>query len=327
MVVLFFLGMFFLIVYALYSLIRKGLPKASTLLSLIKKSALLVASLYLIFQLSWGLNYHRIPFAQQANLATTPTSVEELAALCTSLMQQANNLRGFVAQDERGVFRLSETGSNLYASAQKGYDAASNDFPMLARTFGTPKGVLLSSYWSYTGTSGMYFPLTGEANVNTTTPAHLIPVTMTHEMAHQHGYAREDEANFIGYLTAIHHPSPDFQYSATMLALNNAMRQLYRADPKRWEILRGGYSDGILRDLTDHRFYQERYQGRLWETSSKVNNQYLILNSQSDGVQSYGRMVDLLLSYRRQDPSRFDDRVNHSSFFPSLETEIQKPSS
>jgi hypothetical protein len=33
--------------------------------------------------------------------------------------------------------------------------------------------------------------------------------------------------------------------------------------------------------------------------SNQLNDAYLKLNSQSDGVKSYGRMVDLMLAYNR----------------------------
>lgn len=302
--VFFFIGIIALIFYTLFSILRRGLPKPALFLSLIKKGVLLVASLYLVFQFSWGLNYQRIPFSQQTGLEVYPSSVEELTLLCTSLIQQAVALRNDVSEDENGVFILTIDSSTLYSAAQKGYEQAAAAFPNLSGVYGTPKSVILSHYWSYTGTSGMYFPLTGEANVNTTTPPYLIPAITSHEMAHQHGFAREDEANFIGYLTSVSHPSLEFQYSGTMLALNNAMSQLYRADPEGWATLRDRYSDGMLRDLADHRAYYDRYQGKVWETSNKVNNQYLILNRQKDGVQSYGRMVDLLLAYHRSNSSK-----------------------
>lgn len=324
---LFFTGIIALIFYALYSILRRGLPKPALLLSLLKKGVLWVASLYLIFQFSWGLNYQRVPFSQQTGLEVYPSSVEELTLLCTSLIQQAVALRDQVSEDKNGVFVLTYDSSALYSTAQKGYEQAARAFPNLSGVYGTPKGVLLSHYWSYTGTSGMYFPLTGEANVNTTTPPYLIPAITSHEMAHQHGFAREDEANFIGYLTSVSHPSREFQYSGTMLALNNAMSQLYRADPEGWATLRERYSDGMLRDLADHRAYYDRYQGKVWETSNKVNNQYLILNRQKDGVQSYGRMVDLLLAYKRAHPNLFSCREINPSFFQPSEMVSQTPSS
>jgi len=66
------------------------------------------------------------------------------------------------------------------------------------------------------------FPFTGEANVNISMPHTSIPFTACHEMAHQIGFAREDEANFIAYIACKNHPSPDFQYSGILSALINA---------------------------------------------------------------------------------------------------------
>jgi len=63
---------------------------------------------------------------------------------------------------------------------------------------------------SYLGIGGVYFPFTGEANVNISMPHTSIPFTACHEMAHQIGFAREDEANFIAYIACKNHPSPDF---------------------------------------------------------------------------------------------------------------------
>ncbi|QSX07637.1 DUF3810 domain-containing protein [Alkalibacter rhizosphaerae] len=327
LVVLFYLGVGGLIVYILYTLIRRNLPKPFPFFSFFKKMILLAASLFLIFQLSWGLNYHRVSFAGQTDLYVSPTTTEELASLCRSLTRQAVELRQQVTENEKGVFVPSRSMTELFQSAQEGYEAASSFFPMLAGNYGTPKGVFLSHFWSYMGTSGMYFPLTGEANVNITTPPYMIPATITHEMAHQHGYAREDEANFIAYVTAISHPSADFQYSGTMLALNNAMNQLYRADASLWEEIRASYSEGMLRDLADHHIYRDKYQGSLWETSNRVNDRYLMMNDQSDGVQSYGRMVDLLLALRRLDPHTFDGKEINPSFCRPPERESQKSSS
>ena len=59
-----------------------------------------------------------------------------------------------------------------------------------------------------------------------------------------------------------------------------------------------------IRDRAYNSAYWERFEGRLSEVSRTVNNTYLQANSQEDGVQSYGRMVDLLLADQRQKSSK-----------------------
>jgi hypothetical protein len=66
---------------------------------------------------------------------------------------------------------------------------------------------------NYVGFTGYYNPFTGEAQVNTTVPKFLQPFTASHEVAHQLGYAKEMEANFVGYLAASHSTDTLFRYS------------------------------------------------------------------------------------------------------------------
>jgi Zn-dependent peptidase ImmA (M78 family) len=51
-----------------------------------------------------------------------------------------------------------------------------------------------------TGILGYYNPFTAESQYNPNIPATQLPFTLAHEMSHQLGYAREQEASFIAYL-------------------------------------------------------------------------------------------------------------------------------
>ena len=42
--------------------------------------------------------------------------------------------------------------------------------------------------------------------------------------------------------------------------------------------------------------FWDRFEGKTAEVSTKVNDTYLKAHSQTDGVLSYGRMVDLMLA-------------------------------
>ena len=47
--------------------------------------------------------------------------------------------------------------------------------------------------------------------------------------------------------------------------------------------------------------YWNRYEGKVAEVSNQMNDTYLKLNNQEEGVQSYGRAVDLMLAYYREE--------------------------
>ncbi len=260
---------------------------------------MVLSLLYLSFVSIWGLNYNRLPFGELVGLEVRPSETDELAALCRDLIQQANLLRAQITEDAAGVMHLPAGEVDALRRADLGYRRLSEQIPELGGRFGRPKPVMLSAAWSYTGIGGMYFPFTGEANVNVHMPDVSIPMATAHEMAHQRGFAREDEANYIAYLVCMAHPDVDYQYSGIVLALTEAMRSLFYNDRDAWQELQSLYGAGLKRDLQYRNDYWQQHQGRIYEISHDINDSYLKANNQTDGVQSYGRMVDLLLAARR----------------------------
>lgn len=260
--------------------------------------------IYFGFVILWGLNYNRLPFSSIANLDVRPTSVKELAEVCENIIGRANELRSKVSENKEGVMYLPNGVGDALKRAYKGYENAAKLYPELGGRYGRPKGVIFSKAMCYTGIEGVYFPFTAEANVNIAIPDSSIPSTTTHEMAHQRGFAREDEANYIAYLTCSMHPDVDFQYSGTLLALIHTMNTLYDYDREQYNRLRTKYSKGVIRDLSAIREFWKQYEGPVENVSSSINDAYLKANLQRDGIYSYGRMVDLLIAEYRTKVSR-----------------------
>ena len=50
-------------------------------------------------------------------------------------------------------------------------------------------------------------------------------------------------------------------------------------------------------NLAANDLFWDKYEGKAAEAASKMNDTYLKLNQQKDGVKSYGRVVDLMLAY------------------------------
>lgn len=282
-------------------LVRKPRTVPAKILKGLGRAAVAAIWLYVSFYMLWGLNYSRLSFAEISGLSVTPSSTEELAALARTLTERANVLRLEVAEDEGGVMTLAGGIRQMLARADAGYREGALVYPLLGGSYGRPKAVLLSHYWSYTGISGMYFPFTGEANVNTDMPHLMLPATAAHEMAHQRGFAREDEANYLAYFTCSLHPDADFQYSGTVLALIHVMNALYGADTQAYKQVHSLYSPGLVRDLKNWRDYWQGFAGPVEKMSSSVNDSFLRANGQEDGLASYGRMIDLLLAQYRRD--------------------------
>lgn len=253
--------------------------------------------LYILFMTFWGFNYGRQSISVTMDFEVREYSKEELKLLTEHLIEEANRLRLFQLENAEGVMMTPSDYRDVFARAHKGYDAIGSEVKALSGIFGKPKAVLASELMLYTGITGVYFPFTAEANVNVAIPDLLLPATTLHEMAHQRGIAPEDEANFVAYITALAHPDKDFNYSGTVLALIHSMNALYRKDAAIAMTLRETYSEGLSRDMVHYSSFWRQYEGKTNEVADKVNDTYLKANRQEDGIQSYGRMVDLLLGH------------------------------
>ncbi len=259
-----------------------------------------ISLVYFFFICLWGLNYNRLTLSKIMDLEIHTASNLELIELCESLIERANLLRTQVNVNAEGIMQLKNDKSEALSKASKGYIIASEVLPELSGKYGTPKGIFLSKVLTYTGISGFYFPFTAEANVNMDIPDAMIPCTITHEMAHQRGFAREDEANFIAYLTCKLHPDPDFQYSGILLAIIHSMNELYQYNPKKYHELQKKYQIGITKDLSDLNQFWHQYEGPVEDISSNINNAYLKINRQNQGIASYSRIVDLLIAEHKK---------------------------
>ena len=167
-----------------------------------------------------------------------------------------------------------------------------------------PKCVMLSHLMSYTEIIGLYTCWTMEANVDVDITDYEIGSTMCHELAHLRGFIREDEANFISYMVCSGSDSPDLRYSGAMLAFVYTANALAGKDADLYnETISAHYCEGMWLDFAANSEYWKQFEKAkvVSEVTNDLNDTYLKANDQEDGVESYGRVVDLLLAKYRKD--------------------------
>ena len=301
---LLYAAVIFVIVFLIIMVVHAIMAKKKWWYTLLQRTItllIIVSMVYAVFVFVWGFNYSRQKLADTLELDASPATASELRSTCEALIARANTLRNAVDEDADGIFTSGISRQDMMCSTADAYNTAADasGCTLLGGSFGRSKPVLWSRGLSETHITGVYFPFTGEANVNADVPDLFFAATCLHEAAHQRGFAREDEANFLGYYVASYSDNLSVQYSGTMLALVHAMNKLYTADSDAYFELRQTYCDGINRDLAFDSAYWQQFESRASEVAETVNNTYLKANLQQDGVKSYGRMVDLLIGLWR----------------------------
>ena len=159
------------------------------------------------------------------------------------------------------------------------------------------KPVMLSELMCYGHISGIFTFYSMEANYNTMNNAEEIGHTVCHELSHMTGFMREDEANFIGWLAAVKADKAYMNYSGWLVGFIYAGNALAKYDMETYTQLHAKLDRRVRDDLAYGTAYWKQYEGPVAEIHEQVNDAYLKINHQSDGVESYGRMVELMLAY------------------------------
>lgn len=250
--------------------------------------------LMFLYAINCGINYQRIPFSEKAGIQTSPYTAEDLKQTCLWLTREVNARAGKVRRDAKGVMELKGPEGK---AAVKAMEQLGREYPSLAGYYPKPKGLLASAILSFQGLAGIYSPFTVEANYNRDMVPYNIPFTACHELSHLRGFMQEEEANFIAFLACKGSPREDFQYSGYLMGWVYSMNALHKADADAWQDVQSGLLESAAADLRANSKFWAGYEGPLEEVSTKVNDTYLKANGQTDGVQSYDRMVDLIVSY------------------------------
>lgn len=291
-----------MLVYYIARIVTRGGMRLHYLYRMIMSLLGIVSIIFFLYTVFCGLNYHRCTFAQNEGFDVRPSSTQELTGLCNELVVELNSARAEIGDDIQGHIDTRGGFAGYASRSVIEMQELAEEYSTLERpVYSRPKPVtLFSQLMTYGDITGMYFALTVESNINTMPPFYTIPATMGHELAHQCGYMREDEANFIAFLACRDSGDPLIRYSGYSMAYSYALSALIQADENAARDVASQLSDEARADRIENAEFWQRYESALRTFAQQTNDAYLKANDQPDGTQSYGRMVDLLLAQRRQ---------------------------
>ena len=285
------------LVYIISELVRlirhKG--RLRRLYRLLMRVIALALCIYALFCLLWGVYYYGDDFAAMSGLQTRPISMDELEVVTVYFADRLNGYSAQVERDENGLYCADRQG--ILAKSPTLYRKVVAKYPCLDGPEVRAKGMVFSKIMSLIDFPGFFFPFTAEANVNTDFPVGLFASTVAHELSHQRGVAKEQEANFVAVLSSLENGDVDYAYSACMLAYIHLGNALYSVNPGAYRLIYQGLDETVRADLRANDEYWARYETPVQTVTTTVYEGFLHSYEQTLGMRSYGACVDLLVNY------------------------------
>ncbi len=177
------------------------------------------------------------------------------------------------------------------------YGAVCDEYDFVQRLNSRLKPVMLSRAMSYTHITGVYTFFTGEANINVAFPDYSIPFTAAHELSHQRGIARENEANFMAFIVCAKSDDAYMRYCAYLNMYEYVSSALYSASSELYAEAAATLPLCVRGELAAYaKFYEQYKDSAASNISGAVNDTFLKLHG-TEGTKSYGMVVDLAVAY------------------------------
>ena len=254
-------------------------------------------TLFSVFTLGFAAGYRGSTLDEKLGLERAPVSAQELYDTAVILIDNVNELTEEVGFGEDRFSVMPYNLRQMNRHLNTAYRQISPQYSFITHVDSQVKPVLISEVMSHMHITGVYSFFTGEANLNVNFPDYTLPYTAAHEMAHQRGIAREDEANFMAFLVCIASDDPYIRYSGYLNAYEYVASALYRASPDLYYKAAGRLSEAVKGEMAAYNDFYDRYRDTTaGQVSGAINNSYL-QSQGTPGTVSYGMVVDLTVAY------------------------------
>ena len=273
-----------------------------TVLAFLARVGAAVCLVGILFVWCFAPGYYGATLDRKLGLSRDPVSADDLYRTAVILADAINPLADSLLVGADGSSVMPYSLNEMNEKLMKAYAAftADRDFPDHFRS--RVKPVMLSHAMSYTHITGVYSFFTGEANINVAFPDYCIPFTAAHELAHQRGVAREDEANFVAFLICLSSDDPYLRYSGLLNVYEYVASALWSADRTLYRAAYARLADRVVAEERAYAAFYERYRDNVAAAvSEKTNDIYLQSQGSKAGSRSYDMVVDLAVAYYRAD--------------------------
>lgn len=255
----------------------------------------------ILFVWNFAAGYSGRTLDRKLELERRASSAKDLYQTAVLLRDEMAELTDEITFLEDGASLMPYSYEDMNEKLMQAYDRFGQKYDFMNGFESRVKPIMLSEPMSYTHITGVYTFFTGEANINVNFPDYTVPFTAAHELAHQRGIAREDEANFVAFLVCMESDDPYIRYSGLLNVYEYVASALYSADRTLYAAVSESLPYDIRREQVAYsKFFQKYRENVAAEISEATNNSYLQSQGAKEGSRSYNMVVDLAVAYYRE---------------------------
>lgn len=257
-----------------------------------------VASMFFSsFVLTFAAAYRGAELEDKLGIQSEKIDKHDLYNSAEYLVEEINKLASEIDYDSEGFSIMPYSFNEMNNKLIKAYDKFADEYRFINNFYSRLKPVLLSEAMSYAHITGIYTYFTGESNLNVGFPDYTIPYTAAHELAHQRGVAREDEANMMAFLVSLCSDDTYIRYCAYVNMYEYVASALYKADKDMFRTVDKKLDPNVINEQRAYSAFFKKYsQSITSQVSGTVNDIYLQAQG-TEGRKSYGMVVDLTVAY------------------------------
>ncbi|MGM9645967.1 MAG: DUF3810 domain-containing protein [Eubacteriales bacterium] len=257
-----------------------------------------ICCIFISFVWTYSSGFYTTSIDKKLGMEDRKISKEELYDTAVILTERLNELSDKIVYSTSGSSIMPYSYDELSDKICDSYDGIASEYKIIRNFTSRAKPILLSEPFTYTHISGVYSYITGESNINVNYPDFIVASSAAHELAHQRGIARENEANFIAFLACITSDDDFLKYSGYLDVYGYVTNALYSADYELYKEVYAMLDPGVRNDLRSYWHFFQKYQdSAASQVTDKINDSYLQSNGQTEGSKSYGMVTDLVCVY------------------------------
>ncbi|MEM6699579.1 MAG: DUF3810 domain-containing protein [Bacteroidota bacterium] len=283
----------------IYKLFKRDHPLKRRFADALLSLGASIGAIIFFFLFLWGFNYARVPIEQQQGLDVQPLSKEELLTALEEERDCIIKLRAEIGSDSVAL-QQAQLPENLEEKVQNnlrrvlkelGYPYKFNPKVQQLR----PKGVLLRFQ-----TLGVYFPWTGECNLDGGLHPLEVPHVIAHELAHGYGIGDEGTCNYLAYLACTTSDDPILQYAGHFEYYSTLAVNYRRYDREAYLQQLRALPPAIKADWNDIIRTHDQYPDIFPKLRRATYDTYLKVQGIEEGIKNYNRVLMLVEAMKRK---------------------------